>query len=227
MIDEFDPRALRVAARLQEIANIEPSAARVARIKVALLTQSQDAAAAGNRFRLNPWSRPAMALAFAVMVLSIGTTSVFAAPSALPDSPLYAVRNLEEKMQIQFAASPASRAGLYASFATERSTQLRALTRTSNASRNVVAALLRDIRVRVQEANQEANSDGQGARSAVQQAEGQIGSQLNEIQQEGNLPADQGDSLSDTLRAVQSGQSGQTGQSRESGDSAGNDSNQP
>lgn len=161
------------------------------------------------------------------MLLAIGTTSVFAAPGALPDSPLYAVRSLRENLEIGLAASPAKRAGLYASFATERSAQLRALTRTSSASPKVVRALLRDIKVEIQEANQEANSDGQGARSAVQKAEGQIGSQLNEIQQDGTLPAVQDHSLSDTLRQVQSGQSGQTGHADQSGDSTGNDSNQP
>jgi hypothetical protein len=125
-------------------------------------------------------------------------------------------------VQVRLAGSPAQRAALYASFATERSSQLRDLTRNNAADRSAVQTLLRDIKDRINEANQEANGDGKQARAEVQQAEGQIGSQLNQIQQEGNLPAGEGGSLGDTLRAVQSGQSGQ------SGDGTGNDNaNQP
>lgn len=226
MIDELDPETLALAAALQKIGSIEPSPARVARIRSALMSSAMDAPVA-TQLRQSTWNRPAMALAFAVMLLVIGTTSVFAAPSALPGSPLYAVRTLKENLEVRLAASPAERAGLYATFATERSAQLRALTRTSSASPEVVNALLRDIKGQIQEANQEANNDGQGARNAVQQAEGQIGTQLNQIQQDGTLPAAQENSLSDTLLQVQAGPSGQSGQSHQSGDSSGNDGNQP
>jgi hypothetical protein len=225
MTEDIDTFTVRLAARLDEIAAIEPSSAAVARVRAALLAPAHDERRTVIGRWPNLWGRPAMALAFAVGLLAIGTTSVFAAPGALPDSPLYAVRNFKETLQVRLASSPAERATLYASFATERSAQLRALTRNNAAEPNVVQTLLRDIKDRIHEANQEANGDGQDARAAVQQAEGQIGSQLNQIQQEGNLPAGQDNSLTDTLNAVQSGQPGPSGQS---GDASGNDNtNQP
>jgi hypothetical protein len=225
-IDALDGSMLHVATRLREIAAIEPSPVAVARVRMALLAAAPAARPAVGGLRLNLWPRPAAALAFAMMLLAIGTTSVFASPSALPDSPLYAIRNVKETLQVQLAGTKAQRARLYASFAAERSAQLRAVTRTKQVTdASVLQTLLRDITDRVHEANLAATGDGQDARSAVQQAEAQIGSQLNQIQQEGNFPANQEDSLTNTLRAVQSGQTGQSGPS---GDSGGSDnSNQP
>ena len=154
----------------------------------------------------------------------IGTTSVFAAPSALPGSPLYAVRSLKENLEVRAGREPC-RAGWPVRHLRDRAQRPASGTdahqqRLAGRSCN---ALLRDIKGEIQEANQEANSDGQGARNAVQQAEGQIGSQLNQIQQDGTLPAAQENSLSDTLLQVQAGPSGQSGQSDQSGDSSGND----
>src|ERR1700730_14233267 len=89
--EDIDTFTLRLAARLDEIAAIEPSSAAVARVRAALLAPAQGQRRASSGPRFNLWGRPAIALAFAVMLLAIGTTSVFAAPDALPNSPLYAV----------------------------------------------------------------------------------------------------------------------------------------
>jgi hypothetical protein len=90
MTEDIDTFTLRLAARLHEISTIEPSPAAVARVRASLLTPAhheERRAMRGPRFNL--WGRrPAMAAAFALMLLAIGTTSVFAAPGALPDSPL-------------------------------------------------------------------------------------------------------------------------------------------
>jgi hypothetical protein len=150
-------------------------------------------------------------LAFAMMLVALGTTSALAAPSALPDSPLYSVRNWREAVQLQLAGSSAQRARLYATFAAERTSQLRQLADRKAADLGVVTTLLRDIEDRVHRADQQAHDDGPAARSAVREVEGQIGNQLTEIQQQGEFSGNAAAQLSDTLRAVQSGQSGQSG----------------
>jgi len=154
------------------------------------------------------WRRPAFALAFALGLLTLGTTSVFASSGALPDSPLYALRNFREGLQVQLAGSPGQRAVLYAGFAVERSTQLADLLRKNHsAPAPVVGSLLHDIADRAQHANREARDNGQAARHSVNEADGQIGEQLTQLQQEGDFSDSEQDSLTDTLRAVQSGQS--------------------
>jgi Domain of unknown function (DUF5667) len=171
-----------------------------------------------------------MGIAFAVVLLTLGTTSALAAPSALPDSPLYSVRNWREAAEVRLAGNAAQRARLYATFAGERATQLRRLAASKAADNGIVTTLLRDIQARVSEANQQANENGESARSAVSEVEGQIGDQLSQIQQEGEFSGDAAAQLTDTLRAVQSGQSGQSGsssQSGPSGDNSNSNANQP
>ncbi len=221
---------VRVARQLRQVSSIQPSPASVERIRLALRREPfREVGKPTSTPRVGLWGRPAMGLAFAVMLMALGTTSALAAPSALPDSPLYSVRNWREAAQLQLAGNSAQRAMLYAGFAGERATQLRHLGANKTVDPAVVTTLLRDIQARVQHANQEANEDGQGARSAVQNVEGQIGNQLTEIQQQGEFSGDNAAQLTDTLRAVQSGQTGQTGQTGQPGDSTsgnGND-NQP
>ncbi|HEV2012376.1 MAG TPA: DUF5667 domain-containing protein [Candidatus Dormibacteraeota bacterium] len=214
---------LRVARQLRQLASIEPSWASVERTRVALRRRSVgEVGARSATRRLGLWRRPVAGLAFALLILTLGTTSALAAPSALPDSPLYPVRNLREAVQVQLAGSPAQRAMLYVNFAAERSKQLRELPGPNALAPNLVTTLLRDITARVHQANQEAQDGGPAARSAVLQVEGQIGDQLMQIQQEGEFSGNDGAQLTATLRAVQSGQSGQSGQA---GD--GNNANQP
>jgi hypothetical protein len=149
-----------------------------------------------------------MGLAFAVMVLALGTTSALAAPSALPDSPLYSVRNWRESVQIQLARTSAQRATLYATFAVERTTQLSRLAEHKAVDPGLATTLLRDIEDRLHHANQEAHNDGPAARSTVRDMEGQIGNQLAQIQQQGEISGNAGAQLTQTLQSVQSGQSG-------------------
>jgi hypothetical protein len=163
-----------------------------------------------------------MGLAFAMLLLTLGTTSALAAPSALPDSPLYSVRNWREAVQVQLAGTSALRAELYATFAAERTTQLRRLVEHNAVDPGLAMTLLRDIEDRVHHANQEAHNDGPAARSTVREMEGQIGNQLTQIQQRGEFSGNAGAQLTQTLQSVQSGQSG----NNDTGNSKGN-TNQP
>jgi hypothetical protein len=220
---------LRVAQQLHRVGNVEPSPSAVERIRLALRrAPGREGAARPTMPQFGLWRRPAMGLAFAVVLLALGTTSALAAPSALPDSPLYSVRNWRESVQVQLAANSAQRAVLYANFAGERTTQLRQLAGHKAVDPSLVTTLLRDITARVQRANQEAHDDGQAAQSAVRGVEGQIGNQLSELQQEGEFSGDAATQLTDTLRAVQSGQSGQSGASSNGTTDTGNsNTNQP
>ena len=222
---------LEVALQLRQVSRISPSPASVERIRVALRrvpTREREVGARPTTPKLGLWRRPVAGLAFAMMLMALGTTSALAAPSALPDSPLYPVRNVREAVQVQFASTAAQRAMLYANFAAERATQLRRLVGHKDVAAGVVGTLLRDITSRVHQANQEAMDDGPAAQSAVREVEGQIGDQLSQIQQEDEFSGNDGAQLTDTLRAVQSGQSGQSGDSSNSSATNGNgDSNQP
>jgi hypothetical protein len=205
---------LRVASRLRQVASVEPSPASVERIRVALQRAPQpEARVRSTAPRLGMWRRPAMGLVFAMLLLTLGTTSALAAPSALPDSPLYSVRNWREAVQVQLAGSAAKRAVLYATFAAERTTQLHRLADGRSADPGLVTRLLRDIEDRVHHANQEAHDDGPTARSAVRDVEWQIGNQLTQIQQQADFSGNAAAQLTETLRAVESGQSGQSGPS--------------
>ncbi len=203
----LDPM-LGVAVQLRQVGTIEPSPASVERIRVALRrVPTGKTGAPVARPRLGLWRRPVVGLAFVVMLLALGTTSALAAPSALPDSLLYPVRNLQETVEVQLAGTPAKRALLYANFASDRMTQLRSLAHQHGLAPAVVTTLLRDIADRVKEANQEAHNDGPSARSAVREIESQIGDQLTQIQQQGEFSGDSGTQLTQTLQSVQSGQS--------------------
>ena len=213
---------LQVAMQVRQVSRVAPSPAAVERIRVALRrVPTREAGAPATTPRLGFWRRPVAGLAFATILMALGTTSALAAPSALPDSPLYPVRNMREAVQVQLAGTAARRAILYANFAAERATQLRQLVGHKDVTPGVVVTLLRDIASRVHQANQEATADGPAARSAVSQVEGQIGEQLTQVQQEGEFSGNDGAQLTDTLRDVQSGQSGHS-----SGNSN-TDTNQP
>jgi hypothetical protein len=209
----LDPM-LRVAARLHRIGTVEPSAAAVQRIRVALRPAPvREVVVRPSAPRLGLWRRPVLGLAFAVLLLALGTSSVLAAPSALPESPLYSVRNWREAAQLQLAGTAAQRAVLYATFAAQRSTQLHRLTEGRTVDPGLVTTLLRDIADRIHRANQEAHDDGPAARSSVRDVESQIGNQLTQIQQQGELSGDAAAQLTETLHAVQSGPSDQSGNS--------------
>jgi hypothetical protein len=200
---------LRAAMQIRRVGTIAPSPASVERIRIALRrVPAREIGARATAPRLGLWRRPVMGLAFAVMVLALGTTSALAAPSALPDSPLYSVRNWRESVQVQLAGNSAQRATLYATFAAERTTQLRRLAEHRAVDPGVATTLLRDIEDRLHHANQEAHNDGPSARSTVRDIEGQIGDQLAQIQQQGEISGNAGAQLTQTLRSVQSGQSG-------------------
>jgi hypothetical protein len=214
---DLDPM-LRVAMQLRQVGTIEPSPASVERIRVSLRrVPARGAGARSSAPRLGLWRRPVMGLAFAMLLLTLGTTSALAAPSALPDSPLYSVRNWREAVQVQLAGTSALRAELYATFAAERTTQLRRLVEHNAVDPGLATTLLRDIEDRVHHANQEAHNDGPAARSTVRDIEGQIGNQLTQIQQQGEFSGNAGAQLTQTLQSVQSGQSGNNDTSNSKG----------
>lgn len=219
---------LRAAQHLHRVGSVEPSRAAVERIRVALRREPVcDGAARPSMSPFGLWRRPAMGLAFAVVLVALGTTSALAAPSALPDSPLYSVRNWRESVEVQLAGNSGQRAMLYANFAGERATQLRQLAGHKAVDPGLVTTLLRDITARVQRANQEAHDDGQAAQSAVRGVEGQIGNQLSQLQQEGEFSGNAATQLTDTLQVVQSGQSGRSGPSNNTTDSGNGNTNKP
>jgi hypothetical protein len=209
----LDPM-LRVAMQLRKVGTVEPSPAGVERIRVSLRrVPVREAGVRSSAPRPGLWRRPVMGLAFAMLLLTLGTTSALAAPSSLPDSPLYPVRNWREAVQVQLASSAAQRAMLYATFAAERTAQLHRLAEHKGVDPGLVTTLLRDIEDRVHRANQQAHDDGPAARSAVRDVEGQISQQLSQIQQQGEISGVAGTQLTQTLQSVQSEQSGTTNDS--------------
>src|SRR5438105_14795453 len=77
---------LHVAPRLRQVGRVAPSPATLERIRVALRRiPTREAGARSTRPRLSLWRRPVAGLAFAIVLMALGTTSALAAPSALPD----------------------------------------------------------------------------------------------------------------------------------------------
>jgi hypothetical protein len=203
---------LRVAMQLREVGAIGPSPARVERIRVALRrVPAREIGGRASAPRLDLWRRPVVGLAFAVLLLTLGTTSALAAPSALPDSPLYAVRNLREAVEIRLAATPGERASLYVTFAQQRADQLVRAARGKGASLSAISTLLADISSRTDAADGEARDEGAAARAALQHAEGQIAAELTQLQNSETLPPDANQQLDNTIRDVQPSPTNGTG----------------
>jgi hypothetical protein len=149
----------------------------------------------------------------AAIEAALGTTSVFASSGVLPDSPLYPERNLGEGLQLRLAQTPQERATLNARFASARVSQLHARIQNHAALAGVaMSTLLADVTSRLRAAKHEARAADQGTRDQIRQAEGQIEQQLNQIQHEGDLPANQEQSIGETVKSLQADQNnGQSG----------------
>jgi uncharacterized protein DUF5667 len=199
---DLDP-LLMMAKRLHEIGAIGPSAAAIQRTRLALLRASVPEAGHSR----NWWPKLATAVPLAIVLMIVGTVTTFAAPSALPDSPLYGLRNLREGIEIQLAGTPARRAALDVAFAQQRADQLVGLTRAGGASPVVVSTLLADVSSRVRAADAAAHEDGPAARAAVQQAEGQIDTELTTLHDSGSLSPSATQQLDNTIHDVQAGES--------------------
>ncbi len=207
---------LRAAATVHQLAQVQPSSQASLRIGTALRVAARRSAQDATPRLVSP--RPAVALAIAVALATLGTTSVLASSQALPDSPLYPVRNLQEGVQVQLASNATQRATLYASFATARSGQLRH--RAHNHERispDGLATVLHDIRRLVHQANEEGHSGGPIAQSVVGRAKDQIGQQLNDVQQQGTLSEAENLSIGETIHAVQAEQQGQSSNNTDKG----------
>jgi len=199
---DLDP-LLAVAKRLQEIGAMAPSPAAVQRVRLALRRGSVPESRPSRTW----WPRLATAMPVAIVLMVISTLTALAAPSALPDSPLYGVRNVRETLEVRLAGTPAQRAALYVTFARQRADQLRRLTRVTGASSTVISTLLRDISSRVAAANGEAREDGAAARAALQPSEGQIETELTQIQNSATLSPDGEQQLDTTIQDVESSES--------------------
>jgi hypothetical protein len=192
-----------MAKRLHQIGAIAPSAAAIQRTRLALLRASVPEVRHSRAW----WPKLATAVPLAIVLMIVGTVTTFAAPSALPGSPLYGVRNLREAIEIQLAGTPARRAALDVAFAQQRADQLVGLTRAGGASAVVVSALLRDVSSRVYAADVAAHEDGPAARAALQRAEGQIDTELTQLHDSGTLSPSATQQLDNTIHDVQSGES--------------------
>jgi hypothetical protein len=216
---------LGAAAAVHQLSEVRPSPDASHRIRTALRQAVNQSSQPTTRYF--SWRRPAVALAFAVALATLGTTSVLASSQALPDSPLYTVRTIEEGAQVQFAGSTARRATLHANFATARSGQLRQLAHShERLSSDALAATLRAIRDLMNQANQEAHAD-RSAAAAVNQAEYQVGQQLSDVQQQGTYSAAENQAIGATIQAVQAGQQGPSGTSGDGSTTSTTGTNQP
>jgi len=199
---DLDP-LLAMAKRLHQIGAIGPSAAATQRTRMALLRASVPEVRHSRAW----WPKVATAVPLAIVLMTVGTVTTFAAPSALPDSPLYGLRNLREGIEIQLAGTPARRAALDIAFAQQRADQLVRLTQANSASPMVVSTLLRDISSRVHAADAAAQEDGPAARAALQRVEGQIDNELTQLHNSGTLSPSATQQLDNTIHDVQSGES--------------------
>lgn len=199
---DLDP-LLAMAKRLHQIGAIGPSAAAVQRTRLAPLRASVPEVGHSRAW----WPKLATAVPLAIVLMTVGTVTTFTAPSALPDSPLYAVRNLRETIEIQLAGTPAGRAELDVAFAQQRADQLIGVTHAGGASPVVVSTLLRDISSRLHAADAAAQEDGPAARAALQHAEGQIDTELTQLHDSGTLSPDATQQLDNAIHDVQSGES--------------------
>src|ERR1700694_1574855 len=81
---------LQVALQLRQGGRLPPSPSRVERIRVELRrVPTREAGAQPTTPRLGLWRRPVAGLAFAMMLMALGTTSPLAAPPAVPGCPVY------------------------------------------------------------------------------------------------------------------------------------------
>src|ERR1700694_6075211 len=96
-VSEADPgleRMVHVALQLRQVGSIEPSRASVERIRIALRRVPVSAVPARSTTpRLAFWPRPVVGLAFAVLIMALGTTSAVGAPPALAAPPPYPPRH--------------------------------------------------------------------------------------------------------------------------------------
>jgi hypothetical protein len=195
----LDP-LLAIAKRLHQIGAIGPSAAAVQRTRLALLRASVPEVGHSRMW----WPKLATAVPLAIVLMIAGTVAAFAAPSALPDSPLYGLRNLREAIEIQLAGTPARRAALDIAFAQQRADQLVRLAHLKGASPMVVSTLLHDISSRTRAADAEAREDGAAARAALLHSEGQMESELKQLHDSQTLPPSATQQLDNTILDVQS-----------------------
>ncbi|TMD15134.1 MAG: zf-HC2 domain-containing protein [Chloroflexi bacterium] len=134
-------RLLELNAVLQALAPAPPasSAAFWLRLRARLPRPASFLRVGGFR----PGRRPALAFALAcVLALTLGT-GAFAAGTSLPDSPLYPLKRMEERLQLDLAFAPQARFQIEVQLANERLREARAMSGLGKTM--LAAASLRDF----------------------------------------------------------------------------------
>lgn len=177
---------LEAAAAIRGIRHSAPSAAALERTLRAVQSAGARERAAGRSVSSTVGRRWMAAGAIALLVLAASGGSVFAADSALPDSPLYPVRVAHEHAEIALAGSAPRRAARYGDFAVRRADQLPNAKRELSDRALIVA--LNDIRDLLGHATREAH----GARDAgpvVKTAAAKVRRDLEELERQPLRPA--------------------------------------
>jgi hypothetical protein len=200
--------------RLELLSVVAPSAASSARLLRALRTapRRQPTASFMPAFFARAWRRPALAIGLAAGLCALGATSVFASAGALPDSPLYAVRNARESVQTAWTWDATNRATLVAGYATSRSAQLEARARRhAGSSKPALTVLVHDIAALMRDATRAAKLAGDGAPTLVRRAGHEVEVQLQDVQQQGTLNTDENRVVTQAISQLQNDDQGQSG----------------
>ena len=192
---------LQAALALKEVADVTPSPARVARIRVAL-----HATRPPIRSGTMSWwlvRRAALAVAMIAALLASSAT-VYASGDALPGSPLYGIRQVREGAQLTWTRSPSERTALSLDFALVRARQLHQQA-SSGASMppDALATLLHDILNLVTQAGRESRADGATARGTMQRERSQITQQLLDAKQQGQFSEAEAQKLTQTIDSIE------------------------
>ncbi len=117
MATQLEP-LLRTALAVKKAASIEPAPEMAARVRYRLTSRLQ---AKGERKKSSIWQpRWATVIAGVLLFFLVGSGTVVASSSSMPDSPLYPVKLAAEQVQIKLTRSKIRRAILYAELANKR-----------------------------------------------------------------------------------------------------------
>lgn len=181
---EVDPELqplLEVAAVVHALHQAGPSAAAAEQTVRAVRAAAARQRVAVQKEKPTVGRRWMAAGAIALLVLTVSAGSVFAADSALPDSPLYPVRVAHERAEIALTGSAPRRAVRYADFAVRRADQLPNAKR--ELSDRVLIVTLAEVRDLLRHATQEALS-ARNARPAVKTAAERVRRDVEELERQ-------------------------------------------
>ena len=147
--------------------------------------------------RFPVYRRLGMALAAAAVAVVAAAGSAFAAPSALPDSPLYPVKQLEENVRLTFTPTN-DRLSVQLELAAERLREAQAM--TNNHKPRLAEESLRAFRVTLNDAASALKNpaDPQAAKTAVQE----LRTELAAVEQANALGADDATKVKQLVNAA-------------------------